>query len=1267
MDREMPTIGARTAVLLAIATAVVLGSFGGSASAAEVHVYSHTFGTGLSLTSQSGIAVNGETGEAYIADTGHSRIAKFTSAGSADGTLATATAPTFIAVDNSSGPSKGDIYIVEGKFTVTKLDPAGALVTGWGTGGHLTSTLEILGIAENPSGDLWVLSEDPGHVIPSGNEGIAIHGLELDQSGALIRSWTVPFEHGFPTLSRLMPVGAAVDSFDNYFLYVGQRVSNVTFGLRRLNVNGAETALGAQGRAGVAVEPTTSDIYEGILGEGSPNLLRFSPQLKQIEQFGGEYEGTVRTAGSSVDELKGLGSLAVGATGAIYAVDPSRGKVAVYELEEVDPPSGTIEPADSITQTSAHIVGHINPNAPTGSRSSHDVAWRFVCAPACPGHEGHIEVKLDGSERTVEATIGGLRPGTEYSIRLFAENRGGSGEAGPELFTTSPAAPTVTDSAASEVFGGGATFNAEINPNGAETTYHFEYMTKAAFEAEGGFHGAGVRLTPESGSLPAKTEAHQILVRVNELEPNVGYVYQAVATNSVGVTTGGTVAFRAQVGPNPVEGNCLNQALRTGPGARLADCRAYELVTPAEKNGASVESFTTNLLAAPDGSAVTWYTGQTATGIPSSSGAHQDFAFHLSTLVGEEWTSQRLLAPEGLGELSDLVGLTADARYALLETAARGGFDPALYLLDTSGRTLTTVVPPQVGQQVETRAFSFDGASADDKLLFFESRLKLTANAASEKDNLYVWNRAAGALSLAGALPGSKAEAPPGGSFGGAYSWSGGNPLGPEVGGSEQGLYVGAVHAISESGDSAYFTAGGTGQLYLRRGLTGTKPSTLRVSIATAGVTDPNGEQPAAFQEATPDGRKVFFLSNGKLTENANTGSSDEGTDLYRYDAEAKALVDMTPLAGGAGARVQGLLGVSEDGRSGYFVAKGVLATGGVEEESNLYRFAEASGGGVTYKFVATLSPPSNAETFQLNWSGRSAEPKTARVSADGNTVIFMSARPLTGNKAGSCIYGSCMQLYRYSMTGESLVCVSCNPTEAGAPLFGAELYPAFSPTVIPGNPPNSTAGLPSASLPRNLSTSGTRVFFQSAEPLLPEDVNGADPGKNCTNQRTCVDVYEWEAVGTGSCQTPNQAGGCLYLLSSGESGRSSFFLNASADGSSTFVLTSSALVPLDEDELGDVYDARVNGGLAAQHAVARGPCNSPEGCKGGGSSSAPAPASEGTSSFQGPGNIKPKTCKKGLVLKHGKCVKPAKNHKKSKNHKKKSRPSSKTREGGAK
>jgi hypothetical protein len=1278
--------------VLVIASLAALTCLDGSASAAEVHVYSHSFGEGeLALTPQSGIAVNEGTGAVYVSDTNHSRIAQFTASGTAGAALTGISTPTFIAVDNSTGPSKGDIYVVEGQTTVTKLDPTGAPVSSWGTAGHLGFTEEVTGVAVDPAGNLWVGTRVLGHENPGfGFEGAAVSGREFDQAGTTIRSWTNAFPVSF---SRAASAGIAVDSFDNLYALLTQQANGETQigGVGQISPTGEFLATLNERWSGIASDPANANLYLGSLNSESPLLYRYTlgftgaGATEPLERFGGQFEGPVPAGAAVKDGLEAIAAIAAPADGRVYVLDPGvkkPGKVALFDLEEVEPPSATIEPPDSVTQTSAHVVGRIDPNAPTGSWPSHDVAWEFKCTPECPGNGGYIEVEVDGSEQTVEGSIVGLEPGTEYSVVLVARNRGGEAEAPEnphpedpnpgEKFKTAPAKPSVIDSAASEVFRGEAILNASVNSNGAATTYHFEYMTKVAFEAEG-FEGDRTNRTPESEPLPSPATPRPVSARVAGLEPATEYVYRAVAHNSLGTESGATVTFRSQVGVNLLEAGCPNQALRTDAGARLPDCRAYELVTPVEKNGSLVESYGAGLQAATNGSGTTWFTGQTATGIPSPQGAHQGYAFYLSTLVGESWSSQRLLAPQQFGAVSALVGLTGDERYALIETAVeKAHFEPGLYLLDIADQTYTPIVPPQVGREVGPRVFALDGASADDSLIFFESHLSLTSNAAAGKNNLYVWNRDTDALSLAGALPGTKGEAPAGGSFGGAYSWWGPHQN-PDSGGAEEALYVEAVHAISESGDAIYFTAAVSDQLYSRHGLIGTKPTSVRVSVANPGVTDPHGEKPAAFQEATPDGSKAFFLSSGRLTADANTGPTDESNDLYRYDAASKPpLVDVTPEPAGTGAQVQGLLGIAEDGRSGYLVAKGTLTpSGGVEGDSNIYHFEEEQGGQFAYRFVADLGLTLNGPT-ERNWSPTANSPKTARVSKDGGTVLFMSQRSLTGLPEGACIVGNCMQVYRYSMAEGTVACLSCNPTGEGSPLFGAELTAEAEGTLVPENHIRAKYGIAvSGILPANLSSSGTRVFFQTPESLLPEDVNGSDPRKNCANPSACIDAYEWEAVGTGSCHTPNQADGCLYLISTGESRRSSYFINASADGSSAFIITNSPLVSVDQDELTDVYDARVDGGIASQHALAPESCNTSGSCKGPSSTPPPA-ASAGTSSFQGSGNPSLKQCKKGSVRKQGKCVKKMrkhhkKKHHKKKHHKKKHRTTGKKRSGGAK
>jgi hypothetical protein len=336
------------------------------------------------------------------------------------------------------------------------------------------------------------------------------------------------------------------------------------------------------------------------------------------------------------------------------------------------------------------------------------------------------------------------------------------------------------------------------------------------------------------------------------------------------------------------------------------------------------------------------------------------------------------------------------------------------------------------------------------------------------------------------------------------------------------------------------------------------------------------------------------------------------GSDLYRYDDESDGLTDLTPDPGETnGAEVKGVLGIAGDGSYVYFAANGVLASapnargetaqpgtckgnlGSAGGSCNLYVFHAGS-----IAFIARLEVEGGTATSDdTNWAatptGVFGDPdfqQTARVSSDGRTLLFRSRRQLTDYSSEGV-----PELYRYSAGDSKLICVSCDPS--GAP-------PAAAPTLGTISAPVRFRSWPAAALTRNLSASGNRVFFESADPLLEADHNGDQGcprvGTFAQEFPSCQDVYEWEAPGSGSCQSATVNGGCLYLLSGAGDFGPAFFADASASGDDAFIFTAAPLVKEDRDEFVDVYDARVNGGIAAQNETAAGcageACRSPQG-----------------------------------------------------------------------
>ena len=257
-------------------------------------------------------------------------------------------------------------------------------------------------------------------------------------------------------------------------------------------------------------------------------------------------------------------------------------------------------------------------------------------------------------------------------------------------------------------------------------------------------------------------------------------------------------------------------------------------------------------------------------------------------------------------------------------------------------------------------------------------------------------------------------------------------------------------------------------------------------------------------------------------------------------------------------------------------------------------------------------------------------------MSADGLHATFVStASPTpTGYDNLDAQSGEpAREVYLYDAVEDKLLCVSCNPTGArpSGENFGRTGEPLWVAARIQGWEIQNHA-------PRVLSEDGRRVFFESHEALVPADTNGV------------WDVYQWEEAGSGRCAQANasfhtSAGGCIDLISSGESPRNAAFLDADPSGNNAFFGTLDSLVGSDYG-LNDVYDARVGGGFPE-------PVGKPE-CEGEACQSPPPPppaVTPASEAFKGPGNeTAPVRCRKGQrkVRRGGKvrCVKKAKANK---------------------
>jgi sugar lactone lactonase YvrE len=519
---------------------------------------------------------------------------------------------------------------------------------------------------------------------------------------------------------------------------------------------------------------------------------------------------------------------------------------------------------------------------------------------------------------------------------------------------------------------------------------------------------------------------------------------------------GSAVEVMAEFGVVAVPG-CSNEVLRGEQsfGGGLPDCRAYELVSPVDKNGndADVNPVFYDR-AAVSGDAVT-YESKGSFGAPSGAPFDSQYLSHrgdggwvtrdISPPTSPSFTQPILSQWSGMdfaGDLSKGLVVNGDPPLA---AGAPVGFE-SLYVSDIVGGSYEFVAATQ-GEpyQFEENTVQPGGASADLSHVVFE-----------KNGEVFEW--ANGQVSPVSNGPGHTGS------------------------GRDTRLFDGMWRAVSVDGSRVFFTrresgfANEEGQVFVREN----ESSTVGVSASQRTVVDPNGPRPALFWGASADGSRAFFTSAAELTDDANTGSADNAPNLYEYDVESGHLSDLTvdhTVSDTSGAGVDGVVGMSEDGSYVYFVASGVLASGATAGGDNLY----VSHGGVT-SFIATLGVGDVSD-----WAEGIAK-NTAAVTPGGSKLAFQSKQSLTGYDNQDQSTGAAdEEVFEYDAETKSLVCVSCVMSGV-RPVGSSSLYPHFN---------NKGEGF--LYKPRSFSDDGSRLFFDSGDALVGGDGNGR------------VDVYEFE------------------------------------------------------------------------------------------------------------------------------------------------------------
>jgi hypothetical protein len=668
----------------------------------------------------------------------------------------------------------------------------------------------------------------------------------------------------------------------------------------------------------------------------------------------------------------------------------------------------------------------------------------------------------------------------------------------------------------------------------------------------------------------------------------------------------GAGAF-ASVGPVPVAGS---------PG--LPDGRLYEQVSPPNKNGNSagvpIRGTPPTMFAEGAGDGVAYNTAGGSIGITKSGGqfmlvAKREAGGWLTNGSQPRSTGEQALlrlAPPEIGFSEDLTKVF----FWSFDTYLPEVREEAALLYDIAGGSTTWLDPPPASSEAHAET-AVAGFSADMSTFYFRTQT-----------GFYEWHE--GVLSVAGVLPDGSVE--PGALGAGMPRNAPPQASDPDVQASE------LRNEVSEDGSRAFFVSA-AGELYVRETAADGTQSTVLVSRDTLlapvdgmPAPAPHGALKITFPREVSEGEALSAASGPVFSSEGYLYASSDGSRAFF--ASADQLTSAAPGGGGTyefntltgsltylpGVGASPVLASSRDGSR--FIFNG---------QSGLSLWSEEGPEGGT---VTPIEPfPAGGE---------------ARATPDGSVFVFDSAAPLAGFNNGGSHFAlhngegplPNQEIYRYDVGSNSLTCVSCPPA-------------GIAPTGNAYMSHDASNGAQHGVLfeNRGVSTDGSRVFFDTPDPLVPQDSNTrpleVHPGGEPAYNEYGRDVYEWE-------------NGRIFLISTGTSGHDSYLGDVSANGNDAFFSTTQGLAPGDADEAYDVYDARIPRpgdhapppAAACQGDVCQGPPSVPV--------LLGAPAS---ATFNGLGNPvapgrsttaaakpKPKSarCRKGFVKKKGKCVRKA-------------------------
>ena len=936
----------------------------------------------------------------------------------------------------------------------------------------------------------------------------------------------------------------------------------------------------------IAVDPSSGD----LLVVSGTKVDEFSPS--------GSYLGQVTGAETPSKSFLTVGGIAVNSSGYLYVSDYSNGSNSEHHFVDVFSPSvilpkvtypGVSGAAEiSPTESSATLNAEVNPE---GGGAIDTCKFEYVTEadyrpsvqnPFEAGHSVPCSQALPysgPSTLAASAVMPSIIPGTVYRYRAVVGNSNGIRETPIQSFDLQ--APTLSKPSASNLTATTADLDVKINPQGADSTYHFEYGTTTSY---------GESVPVPDGDVGSFGTEHQIAVHLTELK-RVTYHFRVVAENMFGITKSEDQSFSFY----PPQ--CPNAHVRQQTGAEfLPDCRAYELVSPADAGGTLLypvgpnSSEATNpsrfafggilgripgpgdpadvlgdlyVSTRTDSGWTTRYVGPPGSAIPTSNGPPSEEEFGLDGIERSPGGQLTDLTMDTFMSWSD-----GDEAYAYgEERGVAGSYAP--YLWDAEGGSLGRL-PTDLGAVPTGEGLrGAVEASPDFSHYFFTSEGELDFAPGAPAGSAYDDNLAENTVQVIS----KKTDGEPFETARGAITF-------PYHGSSTNGSRVLMATPGSEAGAE---------ELYMRVG--GGMGLTYELAPGHA----------VRYVGMTSDASKVYFTSVEKLTSEAE----DTSTNLYMWSerSAAEGKDPLTLISKPDGAATTGTPScpatswttecsvvpypvggpttsvsdsIENEGQGGnghsdnaiaaetgdiYFYSPQQLdSSKGTSGQQNLYVYRN---GQVQYVTTFTTGPFCSPEYPYPCSPGPMAR---IQVSPDDSHMAFLTASRITSyENAGH------LEMYTYDPASQDIQCASCIP--GGAP-----------PTT---NVEASDNGL--------FMTNDGRVFFSTGDSLVPQDTDGLR------------DVYEYvegrpQLISSGtSSQDEGLAAHHKYLL------HTAGLASVSANGTDVYFSTFDPLVAQDHNGTSlRFYDARSGGGFSTSPPSSS--CSAADECAGPGNPTSSPP-----------------------------------------------------------